>query len=185
MVECNNIAELTVLSALSHRIPKIYLPLSGFGDNWFPRQHESHSPSVYNAMDNMQMTWMSWKHSFQARAPVAFRAAPISAKLQASCSVRTERVAIDCRNCSSVLCTYKSWEMAEGSNYYVFFCLFCLLVFLWEISRSDYWQERKFGLCFWKWCWLTLEVTKKIQGRLKVLAYPLFLERTCLWMCAG
>lgn len=118
--------------------PEIFLSLSGFGDNWFPRRCESHSPSVWNAMDNVQMTWMSWKCAFQARASAAFRAVWFQLNFQPyvlsrlppslAISVRTERATTDCRNCSSVLYTHKNWEMAEGSNYCIIFCLFGLLV---------------------------------------------------------
>lgn len=134
------------------------------------------------------MTWMSWKCAFQARASVAFRAVQFQLNSQSfvlfslppslAISVRTERAATDCRNYSSMLCTRKSWEKAEGSNYYIIFLfvLFACLLFFWEISRSHNWQERKAALCYWKWCWLTLEVTKKVQEKLEVLAYPPYFQ---------
>lgn len=129
---------------------------------------------------------------FSSQGSCGLQRSPISSRLPALCAFqapsflsnlcknrksnyRLEKLQL-CGLCSAPTKAEKCQKIPTTTYY--FFCLFCLLsCSLWEISRSHNWPERKVALCYWKWWWLTLEESKKVQRSLKVLAYVLYFQR--------
>lgn len=135
---------------------------------------------------------MSWKCAFEAGAPVAFRAVQFQLNFQTYVLSRlSPSLVMFCKNrkgsCSLqnrqfyVLHSQKlrSCSMFKLLHKFLFACWFWVWdsfgFYVWEISRSSNWPEKK--LFYAILCWLILEATVIVQQGFKVPGYPFYFHR--------